>query len=366
MSGLRVLHLIPSMGGGGAERQLAYLAEQLARRAADVHVGLLDGGPNLPRLERGGARLHWLDGRSGTRHPRFALEVLRLVRRVRPQVVHTWLPPMDIVGGAAAVACRVPWVLGERASAAWYPRTLRLRARVAVGRFASAVVANSPPGADYWRGVLKRPPPLHVVSNGLPVDEIDAAVPAPADPCGRPVISVVGRLDPQKNLPVLVEGLAAALERCDAVVRVCGDGPDREWLRAELGRRGLERRVLLLGYRGDVWSLLKGAAAFVSVSHCEGHPNAVLEAMACGVPLVVSSIPEHLAFLDEQHALFVPTTDPGALAGAVLDVLARPDAARARACAARRVARECSTAAMAARYEQIYRSLLADAPAGKA
>ena len=57
---MRILHLIPTLGGGGAERQIAYLAQGLQARGCDVHVAIDSGGPNLERLVRTGATVHWI------------------------------------------------------------------------------------------------------------------------------------------------------------------------------------------------------------------------------------------------------------------------------------------------------------------
>src|SRR5688500_553473 len=82
----RVLHCIPGMGGGGAERQLAYLAEQLPRFGWDVHVALVGQGPNFERLRASGATLHVLESRSNY-DPRLFLRLVRAVGRVQPDLV---------------------------------------------------------------------------------------------------------------------------------------------------------------------------------------------------------------------------------------------------------------------------------------
>jgi glycosyltransferase involved in cell wall biosynthesis len=103
---------------------------------------------------------------------------------------------------------------------------------------------------------------------------------------------------------------------------------------------------------------MKSAAVFVSVSYVEGQPNTVMEAMACGCPLVVSDIPMHRDLLDERSALLVDPRDPHAIADAIGACLDDPGAARTRADEARRRAAAFSVSAMAERYERLYRACL--------
>src|SRR5437016_1713687 len=107
---MMVLHLISTLGTGGAERQLAYLASAQAARGYDVHVACLRGGPNAGRLERSGANLHLLSSstesakggfRAAHYDPRVVWRILRLILSLRPDIVQTWLEQMDVIGGLA-------------------------------------------------------------------------------------------------------------------------------------------------------------------------------------------------------------------------------------------------------------------------
>src|SRR5207249_2896769 len=98
-------------------------------------------------------------------------------RRIRPDVIHTWLTQMDIVGGAVARVLRVPWVLSERSAASSYPPVLLNRLRVAAGRRADIVAANSPGGAEYWQAHGYPAARIEIVPNFVPTSELDAAPP---------------------------------------------------------------------------------------------------------------------------------------------------------------------------------------------
>src|SRR4051794_21214050 len=100
------------MEGGGAERQLAYLASGLADLGWEVHVAMLRSGVNVPRLERAGAIVHRL-AVANNHDPRLVTQVASLVRRTNAQVVQTWLLQMDVGAALAAMLTRTPVVITE-------------------------------------------------------------------------------------------------------------------------------------------------------------------------------------------------------------------------------------------------------------
>jgi glycosyltransferase involved in cell wall biosynthesis len=357
-----ILHCIPTIGGGGAERQLAYLAGELTTLGWDVHVALLAEGPNGERLKAGGAEIHRMTG-AGNYDPRIFARLMGLMRALEPAIVQTWFVQMEIAGGLAARLMRVPWILSERSSELAHPPTLKNRFRARLASGASAIVANSWGGDRYWQARLASRIPRYVVPNALPLEEIARArPPGPEDTGLRPdddVILYVGRFSPEKNLEVLVAALGLALARPRTVAVLCGEGPQRAAVERWLREQGIADRVRLLGFVPDVWGWMKRAAVLVSPSIFEGRPNVVLEAMACGCPLVVSDIAAHREFLDDASALLVKPDLPTALADAIVNVLSLREAAGRRADRARAKAAEWSVPVIGREYDRIYRDVLA-------
>ncbi len=346
------------MGGGGAERQVTYLAAELGRLGWAVHVATCRRGPNWERLVASGATIHEMPLRGS--YDLRALGAMRaIVRAVRPQLVQVWMFQMDVLGGTSALMSGIPWIFSERASAQAYPFTIKNVVRRGLGCCATAVIANSVAGDAYWRGWARR---RYIVSNGLPLSEI-AAAPAIVPPAlgegGRPVVLFAGRFDPQKNIGVLLDAFDLVLQRLDVDVLCCGDGPLRpeaeRWAAATRSGRG---RVVIAGYSTQLWGLMKGATVLVSPALFEGCPNVVLEGMACGVSLVVSDIPEHRELLDESAALLVPPQSAAALAAAIETALADRPGALARADVARERASRHSLSAVAEQYDAAYRQVL--------
>ncbi len=322
---MRVLHCIPSLLGGGAERQLGYITEGLARQGVDVHVALVHEGPNAERVRRAGATIHHLP------HPRAwdlraVARLASLARSLRADLVQTWLTRMDLWGGAAATLAGVPWVISERSTAGSIAPAPADRARFVLGRRAAAVVANSRTAAEEWRARVRPGTPVVTIANAMPsieIDETPAASRASLGiPDGVPLALYAGRFAAPKNPAVLGETFARVLRaRPEAWGLLCGEGPDLEVVRGALRDAGVLARCVLPGYRGDVWAWMKSADVFVSLSVYEGRPNVVQEALRCGAPCVISDIAAHREFIPDDAARYVPAGDPGAAAAAVLALL---------------------------------------------
>jgi glycosyltransferase involved in cell wall biosynthesis len=297
----------------------------------------------------------------GNHDPWIFVQLAALMRRIRPDIVQTWILQMDILGGLAAWATGTPWALREPSSALAYPATVKCGLRQWVGARANAILANSKGGEAYWRGIGPSPP-CRVIPNGIPLESLESVPPGSFAgfglPAGRKVILYVGRFEEGKNIEHLADALSlvAASEPVSAVL--AGDGPSLPAIRQRIERLGISDRVVLPGFVSDAWAMMKRADAFAFPSAFEGLPNVVLEAMACGCPLVVSDIPAHREFLDERSALLVDPERPGEIAEALRRTIADPEGARARARAAKEKIAPWSVASVAKLYEDAYRDVL--------
>ncbi len=174
-------------------------------------------------------------------------------------------------------------------------------------------------------------------------------------------ITYVGRLHRQKGLDVLLHAFAELRPRLShrVVLRFIGEGPMEPQLRALADRLGVAADVCFLGRRDDVAAYLDDADVFVLPSHAEGLSNALLEAMACGVPPVVSDVPGNRdVVVDGVNGLLATAGDPARLARALERVLGNR-ALRERIGAAARATttRTYSVDAVADRYRRLYATL---------
>jgi glycosyltransferase involved in cell wall biosynthesis len=358
VSPLRILQLIPTLEGGGAERQLGYLGQGLARLGHRVDVAILRDGVEGARVRQSGAVVHELGWRPAF-DPTLVAMVAALIRRTGAQVVQTWQRRMDVAGGLAALMLGRPWIYSERTI--WQVGGLRQRLRGRLVTRAATVVANSQAAALHWRHALGDDRRVVVIPNALPLDEIAATPPCPrmrlgvAD--GAELIVFVGRLVRAK-LGVLWPALAQLLHcRPRAVAVLCGDGDERVRLADAISRAGWAARCRLLGYRPDAWALMRAADVLVSASEHEGLPNAVAEAMAAGCPTVLSDIAAHRE-LAGPSALYFPVGAPALAAAALARTLDDPPAARARAQVARARLADRSILDVARGYAALYARLL--------
>ena len=359
---MKVLHCVPSLEGGGAERQLTYLVKELVQIGWDVHVAYVQGGPNLRRLEGTGATLHQLKA-IGNYDPRIFWQLLRILRTVEPDIVQCWLLQMEVLGGLASMLTRTPWVFSERSCEHAYPPSLKSWLRVKVGLLATAIVPNSDGGDRYWRGQARRPLRSRVIPNGLPLVDIANAPTATFEEAGvttgDPLVLNAGRFGPEKNFDTFIRAMRLVVSEHAAEAICCGDGPLRRSIDKQIAETGLTGRVRTTGYAANLWSLMKRASVTVSVSLFEGSPNVVLEAMACGCPLVVSDIAAHRELLDERAAMLVNPREPRQIADAIVDVLRDPDAAAKRAQVAHDRIQRYALSTIARQYADLYRELVA-------
>jgi glycosyltransferase involved in cell wall biosynthesis len=315
---------------GGAQAYVASLLPALVRRF-DVTVAAHGDGPLREAAERSGVRFLPLCHVRRAVHPlRDAaglLELMRLLRRERPDILHASSSKAGVLGRLAAALTGVPirvftvhgWAFGAHTGAAallyrWADRLMKPLTTVTI------CVAEHERDAGLAARTCS-PADTVVIPNA-----IDVPVAPPArNGTRRPRLVAVGRLKAPKDFLTLVRAVAELPARaCELVV--VGDGPDREELEAEIRDLGLDGDVRLLGERSDVAELLAGADAFVLSSVSEGMPISVLEAMAAGLPVVatqVGGVPELVA--DGETGFLVPPGEPQALADALRRLLADQD-----------------------------------------
>lgn len=315
-AGTRLLVFIPNLADGGAQRQCVRLVNELARRdGLDVVLVRHPGGVHESGLDRSRIIDRPLPPELSHKDPRAILALRRIITQTRPDVVMTWLRQGDLVGRAAMVGLGIPWVIAERDSA--HAPGLRSAVRRRLGRRADLVVTISRAGADYWRAAGRAAHRPTVI-----VDNIVVPPPTGA-PVERDLVVFVGRLEHQKNIHVVARSLAlSAAEHPDLRHLVVGRGSLSPEVESILRGHAVE----LTGYVADVHPILARTLVLLLVSHHEGLPNVLLEAVTHDVPVVASDIPEHRDLLGPDYPYFVTDRhSPQAVVEVVRRVLDAPD-----------------------------------------
>jgi len=371
----KVCFVVPSLAGGGAERVAVQVLSALDARRWQRSMYLFKReGPYLADLP---ASVSLASSTSESRIGRI-LELRRFVRATRPDLVVSFLSNLSVLAAvkAAAVGTRVVFVLGTPMSAFlndgdyhWRApghRTLFAMLTRAGYNLADAIATTSQGVSDdLTQHFGVRGDGIRVVHNPIDADAITHAVDEPLDPADlaawkRPVIVSAGRLAEAKNFPLLIDAMAILRRRVPACLFVLGQGDQEARLREMIASRGLTDAVRLCGFQRNPWKYIARADVFVLTSHYEGFGNVLIEAMACGVPVVATSSPGPLEVVRHQIDGVIVHEHTAAAVADALESLLRDDGRRASmAAAAREAARRFALPAIAGQYDSWFSELVA-------
>jgi starch synthase (maltosyl-transferring) len=349
---------------GGAEKALCELATGLGA-AFQPEVACLGGeGPLGAPLRARGVPLHVLGARR-----KWDLRVLWRLRRLikGADIVHSFLFHANMAARLAAIGTGVTAVVCS-ARVAERSRPRRRKLECWTHRLVNVEVCVSNGVRDFLAAGGFPREKLVVIPNGVDARRFEGRDPAFKERLGispdTPLVATIGRLHEQKGMAYFLRAAASVRHsRPKCHFLLVGTGPLEAELRALAKQLHLEGSVTFFGYCGDVPSVLKATDVFVLASLWEGMPNAVLEAMAAGAPVVATRVEGVADILEHERTgvLVLPRDVPG-LASALLRLLDDPARAARLAQAAQSHVREhFRIEAMVRRHEQLYAGLLARA-----
>lgn len=296
----KVLFLIPTLTGGGAERVIVTLLQHLDRSRFQAVLAVVD-------MRRAAFRTHIPDDVEvidlQARRVRNALPaIIRLIWQRRPDVVFSTLSHLNLalaivrpllprgVRSVARESCVISENLGHTRSPrlwAWMYRRFYRRHDLVVCQSedmhqdlvrnfgfpdAQAITINNPVDAQRIREMGQQPAELPVAATG------------------RTVLVAAGRLEPQKGFDLLVDAMALLADP-SLQLFVLGEGDAGPALQAQVRAKSLESQVRFVGFQANPYAWIARADAFVLSSRFEGFPNVVLEALACGTPVIATPAP---------------------------------------------------------------------------
>jgi glycosyltransferase involved in cell wall biosynthesis len=341
---------------GGTERQMIELIRRLDPARWTVHVACFRGhGAWFGRVAEAAASVAEFPVESFRRPDivRHVRAFARWCRTHRFSIVHTTELYSNIFGLPAAALARVPVRIGSRRELNPNKTTAQIALQRGAYSVAHQVVANSRAAAERLQRERVPLRKIALVLNGLDVGRFAARVP---NRRLRTVITVAN-LRAEKGHDVLIEAAPKVLHHFpDAQFEIVGAGPERQSLIERVRARGVEHAFTFLGHREDISDRLAAADLFVLPSRSEAFPNAVLEAMAAGLPIVASAVGGILELIAEDATgLLVPPNDPASLAARICDLMADPSRReRLGAAAAREARSRYSFDRMVAEFDRIY------------
>lgn len=372
---MKILHLIDSDGMYGAENVVISLMKaqrDLGNESVLGSIGELRSGVKEIEQIAEGAQLCVQQFRM-----RKGLNVLGSLRiwahaeKGKFDIVHSHGYKADIFMGLIAMRRRAfglistihGWTAGKEFSRLWLYEWLHRKMLYAM----DAVVAVSEPlFADHRLKKIRNK--LYLIRNGIAVEPDRSKLEIHGDPIigflqSDFVVATIGRLSIEKDHKTLIAAFKIFLQTVvTANLVIIGDGDERDDLQKEVSRSGLDKKVLLAGYRPDARKFLQLFDVFVLSSKTEGTPITLLEAMVAGIPVVATAVGGVSELLDYGDAgMIVEPKMPESIADALLALYKSPELRRKLAGRARdRVIEKYSIQACAQIYQQVYEKILAN------
>jgi glycosyltransferase involved in cell wall biosynthesis len=369
---MRVCFVLPSLAGGGSER------------AAVTILSALDGSRH--------DRVLYLFNREGVYFDRVApdvrivgarpggwlrrmLDLSSFLRRERPDVVMPFLSYF-ITAVAARVAGVPSRILFNQQSPTtgfledpdfawrrpWRRRLFAWLTRQFYARATAVVVTSRGVGDDLVDNYGVPRAKIRVVHNPVDLAAVTSLADEPVDAAlerQHPAVAAAGRLAGVKNYPLLIDAIAGLRSGTPVHVWILGDGVERVALEERARSAGLADRIHFLGFQQNPWRFIRRADVFVLTSTYEGFGNVLIEAMACGTPVIATRSLGTVEIIEHEVNGLLVDHEPSAVASAIARVL-DDEPLRARLLAAARESVEhYGLARVAARYEQLFQEVLA-------
>ena len=332
----RILFLSTSMGLGGAENQLMEVASRLKKRGHQVYViSLVKPGPLGEELQKRNIGYQSLNANSKLFVALVLSKLVNFVRRWKPDIVHSHMVHANLLARLARPFAPVPVLICSAHNIDEGGRFREILYRL-TDPLCDLTTQVSQAGLERYVRVGAVPRhKIRYIPNGVDTERFK---PNPEDRLRvRKELGVegfvwlaVGRFDPQKDYPNMLQAFARVVCRApDAVLLIAGDGPLRKTIEVMAQKLGIKERVKFLGIRRDIPQLMNAADAYVMSSSWEGMPIVLLEASATELPIVATDVGGNReVVLDGITGFLLPPRNSEALAEAMLRMMNLPEEKR--------------------------------------
>jgi glycosyltransferase involved in cell wall biosynthesis len=348
MAGTSLAIFLPSLVGGGAERMMLHLARGFAEAGRDVDLVLARAvGDYMDQIPAGVRVVDLKARRVLTALP----GLTRYLARRRPaavlsaldhaNLVALWARRLAGVSTPVFVSVRNTLSVDARRGARIGDKALPALARRFYPQAEGIIAVSGGVAEDLVSNVGLAPGSVRVIYNPVVTPELDALAGQPLEhpwlvAGAPPVVLAAGRLAEQKGFSTLIAAFARVREKRAVRLIILGEGPERPRLEDLIRRSGLDQDARLAGFVGNPFAYMRRAGLFALSSSWEGLPGVLIQAMACGTPVVSTDCPSgpREILLDGALGPLVPVGDGDALAAAMLQALddpIAPDTLRRRA-----------------------------------
>ncbi len=325
---MKIMFILPSLGSGGAERVVSVLSNSFCELNHQIVIVMVANNHVYYDLHSNVKTVCLVDqwekySSTGMRIIKRIQQIRKTINNEKPDIVISFMAETNIDVSLAMLGCHIPLIVSERNDPSIDPS----------GKF-KRVLRNF----AYWRPdgfVFQTDGAKHYFSSRIQkkaviiLNPLVTKLPKPFQGERTKKIVSVGRLERQKNYPMLLEAFESLhQEKPDYILEIYGEGQLEKELRETIEKKKLNDCVKLMGFCADVHEKIKDAAMFVMTSDYEGLPNALIEAMALGLPCIATDCPcggPRTLIENGKNGMLVKINDSDGLFMEMLNVLNNPE-----------------------------------------
>lgn len=314
----RTMFFVSSMDDGGAQRVISILSEKMVQKGMCVEIVTYIDAPVLYPVSPE-VKITCAEKCTGKKSVISNLLWLRRYFKKHAKIVLSFLAPFNMIALAATMGTKVPIIVADRNDPAKVPVNPVVRlGRDILYRFADQIVVQTEANKAYFKRLQKK---TKVIYNPVDLKEYTgAALTVPKEK----IIVSAGRLMPQKNQRMLIDAFAMTIKKFpEYELVIYGEGSYREELENHVKTMKLEDKIFFPGSVTDLYDRIKTAELFVLSSDYEGMPNALIEAMCLGLPVISTKVSGSTDLIRHgKNGLLTETGETKGLAEAIEKMLA--------------------------------------------
>lgn len=354
----RYIFFIGTLGSGGAERVVSILSKKMAEQGLPVEILTYYDYPIFYEIHPD-VKITSVESLSGEKNKISNFLWLRRYIKQNAKIVISFLAPFNIMAIAAKIGTGIPIIVADRNDPAKVPTNAAIRKlRDFLYMFANGIVLQTEKNKAYFNSIIQKK--SKVIYN--PVNMGKYAGISLEERKEKKIVTA-GRLMPQKNQKLMINVFAEIVKRYpEHKLYIYGEGPSREELELLIKKLELEDSVVLAGSVTDLHEQIKDAQIFVLSSEYEGMPNALIEAMCMGIPVISTKVSGATDLIkNNENGLLVECDDKNALANAMIYILSDEKKSMQMARAAISLNEELATETILEQWIKFINSLMIEA-----